>query len=225
MDRATHLCDFLPYSEVKDLSLIFKDGNLQVDKIIFLAVSDLRQTIADCDEIIIESQLAVGEHLLRLLTTGETNITGDRMRREIEVILKALQLNIDISILADIVETQEQDFGEILETIETIETVETIETDICDLEVEDIGDLTNIIIAAAVEARGDPREDRLATKKKTDKIMYRCDLGCGLMFEGITQFKKHTNEIHNARPLACPEKAAGCSFRAVVEERTFANSS
>ena len=74
--RASHLCDFLPFSELKDLSLTFQDGNLQVDKVIFLAVSDLRQTIADCDEIILESQLAVGEQLLSLLTTGQTNITG-----------------------------------------------------------------------------------------------------------------------------------------------------
>ena len=218
MDRATHLCDFLPFSAVKDLSLVFEDGNLQVDKIILLATSDLRQTIADCDEIIIESKLEVGEHLLRLLTTGETNITGTRRKNEIEVLLKALQINIDIFVLTDIVDNECQDFGGILETyetMETVETIETIETDICELEVGDIGDLTNIIIAAAAEAEGHTEDSLSTAKKKTDKVMFQCDLDqCGLMFEGISQFKKHTNEVHNARPLACPEKANGCSFRA-----------
>ena len=35
-----------------------------------------------------------------------------------------------------------------------------------------------------------------------------------LIFEGIEKFKRHTHDIHNAKPLACPEAKNGCKFRA-----------
>lgn len=230
MVQANHLCDYLPHSETRDFTLIFEDGALEVDKILLLALSNIRHDLAECDLLITESRLEVGHHVVSLLTTGQTEVVGTEMKDDIEFLLSALQIDINLYLVntsIDITVTQDFEILDSITNIETIEstirevdigwieTVETIETNICD-----IGDFTdteptntNIIITAAIEA--EKQEDSPPSKKKPDKIVYQCDISpCNLIFEGITQFRKHTNDVHNVRPLACPEKNKGCKFRA-----------
>ena len=54
--------------------------------------------------------------------------------------------------------------------------------------------------------------------KKMNKKLFECDLcyaeGESLFFESLTKFRKHTVEVHNVKPLKCPESSSGCQFRA-----------
>ena len=230
MEPANHFCDVLPLNDYDDFTLIFEDGSLRMAKIILLAVSGIRDALAECDQLMIESKLVVGQHLLSLLTTGQADGVSSWMRNEIQFLLEQLQIDMNFNSGQNDINQDfaTQDFTildsiaiESIENIENIETIdrvqtETIETNICDIGNFSDTELTNIIITAAFESEEKSPVNSSLSKKKPEKISYQCDVtpSCREVFEGITQFRKHTLEVHNVRPLACPERVNGCKFRA-----------
>ena len=56
------------------IQLVFEDGCLDVARVILCGLSGLRQEIRDCDIIICQTSVTIGQHLLDLILKGQTEI-------------------------------------------------------------------------------------------------------------------------------------------------------
>ena len=172
------------------IQLVFEDGCLDVARVILCGVSGLRQEIRDCDLIICQTSVTIGQHLLDLILKGQTEILTAETLDNLQKLLVMLDVKIDFESVAIAINLQStMVIEEELNTIISLPEEEVIQ-------------------------QPPPKRHR---KKTTDNIYY-CDnfpcKGQNVQFMGLATFRKHTLTVHNCKPLACPEARHGCQFRA-----------
>ena len=194
--HAEFLCDFITSScddsdsSNEDIILVLDDGQIKINKLLLLAVSECRGDLEDCDTIIIESSLHIGQLVQELLLKGRTSIINQEKAEEVQKLLKLLNISIDFVV------------------------------DNVTVTMPELSELSNIVLPEE-----DPRtfteeqhESKVIPKSRRNRI-FECDIcysstGNKFQFDSLTSLRRHTMELHKAKPLMCPEASKGCKFRA-----------
>eukprot|EP00092_Neocalanus_flemingeri_P014012 GFUD01015115.1.p1 GENE.GFUD01015115.1~~GFUD01015115.1.p1 ORF type:complete len:447 (-),score=74.64 GFUD01015115.1:166-1506(-) len=222
-----HLAESI--DDPKEFTIQFIDGSVQVDMVVMCAISNVRSVFVDHDQVIVESCLETGKHLVNIIYTGETLVNNEEEVIEIQNLINMLCINIKL---------QFQERNKIqVDNFEpcTKETNFTVILDDNMSDIENMPDMNSIIMSnmnqnennivinhanigneTMLESKTNSKQVR--TLKEKNKKLYACDFHPCIMkkmvFEGISKFKRHTHDIHNEKPLACPEAKNGCKFRA-----------
>jgi len=188
--------------QVSDIAMVFPDGEIFIDRSLLLAVIGLRlqAPVSECDSIfMLEFLLSSGQHLSKLLSTGETELMSRNECNQLQTLIALLDLSISYQLespLSNISFDQEIQVAKIGNEHQDERVNENV------IEENVINDLKTSILKS----------------KKMNKKLFECDLcyaeGESLFFESLTKFRKHTVEVHNVKPLKCPESSSGCQFRA-----------
>ena len=99
--HAEFLCDYITSccdksdSNKDDIILVLLDGQVKINKLLLAAVSEFRDALEDCDTIIVESSLHIGQLLPELLFKGRTSDISQNTAEELERLLKLLTISID----------------------------------------------------------------------------------------------------------------------------------
>ena len=175
--------------EDSDLHLIFQDGQLKIDKLLFCAVSKWRCHLDKCDCIIVESTLNAGNQLLNLILTGRTENISHSLLQELKTLTSILLIEIDL--VTDKIIQEEK-------------------------EVYHVAELQKVAVIVRDRVVRKPKESRPEKVVTEHRRLFHCDIPpCNDdsgQYVGLRSFRKHTTQTHGVKPLTCPE--SGCHFRA-----------
>ena len=173
---------------VSNLVLVFPDGQLKIDKLLFCAVSNLRGHLDQCDCIVVESTLTVGNQFWNLILTGKTENISQSTLQELKTLFSLLLINIDL-VTDQIQEVQDKYLVAETQKVAVIVRDKIVRT---------------------------PKERKTEKVIPEHRRVFHCDIQpCDHdsgAFVGLRAFRRHTIEVHGLKPLTCPE--SGCSFRA-----------
>ena len=173
-----------------DIILVFDDGQVTFKKLLLFAVSEIRNILEDCDIIIIESSQHIGQLLSELLLKGKRTNLNQETVKDLQKLLKLLNIDIDL-----IVENISDSMPELTKITHLV------------LQEEDPRTVTEI------------KPEKKMNLKSGRNRLFECDIcfsdtGNKFQFESLTSLRRHTMELHKAKPLMCPEASKGCKFRA-----------
>ena len=83
--------------QVSDIAMVFPDGEVFIDRSLLLAVIGLRlqAPVSECDSIfMLEFLLSSGQHLSKLLSTGETELMSRNECNQLQTLIALLDLSI-----------------------------------------------------------------------------------------------------------------------------------